>query len=291
MPSAAARTVSVPALLRLGRVSNLPTVWTDVLAGTLLAGGEPGGGRVGVVMLAASLLYEGGMFLNDYCDRHSDARERPERPIPAGEASAGAVAAIGFLLLGAGVVLMAPFGIKAAICALALAAAIVVYDFNHKLNPVAPVVMGLCRGLVYACSAVAAVGTIPAAAGLAALALVAYVAAVTYAAKQESFDRVGNLWPLVILCAPPVVGLPALGQGIVATLIYVGLVATMAYAVLLLARRPFSGAVPRAVGWLIAGIALVDAVFLASIGSILPALAAVAGFGATLLLQRYVAGT
>jgi 4-hydroxybenzoate polyprenyltransferase len=51
------------------------------------------------------------------------------------------------------------------------------------------------------------------------------------------------------------------------------------------------GAVPRAVGLLIAGISLVDATFLASIGAIQPALIAIAGFAATLLLQRHIAGT
>lgn len=290
-PSAAARSVSIPALLRLGRVSNLPTVWTNVVAGTALAGGDLASARVGVVMLGASLLYEGGMFLNDYFDRHIDARERPGRPIPAGEVSAATVATIGFALLGAGVVLIAAFGVAAAISALALAAVIVAYDYRHKGNPAAPLVMGLCRGLVYGCSAAAVVGTVPAAIGIAGLGMVAYVAGLTYAARQENFDQVGNLWPLVVLSAPLVLGLKALGQGIFAVCLYVALVATMAYAIRLLAKRPFPGAVPRAVGWLIAGISLVDAVFLAGIGAFVPAAAAVAGFGATLLLQRYVAGT
>ena len=290
-PSAAARIVSIPALLKLGRVSNLPTVWTNVLAGTALAGGDLGSARVGAVTLGSSLLYEGGMFLNDYFDRHSDARERPERPIPAGEVSSASVAAIGFMLLGSGVIIIAAFGIAPAISAVALAAVIVAYDYHHKGNPGAPVVMGLCRGLVYGCSAAAAVGTIPVAVALAAVGMIAYVAGLTYAARQESFDRVGNLWPLLVLSVPLLLGLAALGQGFFAVCVYGALVATMAYAIWLLARRPFPGAVPRAVGWLIAGISLVDAVFLAGIGALLPAAAAAIAFGATLLLQRYVAGT
>jgi 4-hydroxybenzoate polyprenyltransferase len=35
----------------------------------------------------------------------------------------------------------------------------------------------------------------------------------TYAARQESLDRVGNLWPLVLLAAPMVLALPALREG------------------------------------------------------------------------------
>ena len=56
--------------LKLGRVSNLPTVWTNVLAGTILGGGDAGGARTVLVALAMSMFYIGGMYLNDYCDRH-----------------------------------------------------------------------------------------------------------------------------------------------------------------------------------------------------------------------------
>lgn len=93
--------------LRLGRVSNLPTVWSNVLAGAALAGVIPGPGRLALLGLAMTLFYVGGMFLNDAFDRAIDARERPERPIPAGLVSAREVFAIGFGLLGAGLGLTA----------------------------------------------------------------------------------------------------------------------------------------------------------------------------------------
>jgi hypothetical protein len=172
-----------------------------------------------------------------------------------------------------------------------LAAVIVGYDMFHKGNPLAPVVMGLCRALVYGGTALALTAALPPIVAVASLALLAYVAGLTYAARQESFDRVGNLWPLVILSAPVLLALPALSQGAVAVAVYLALVACIAYAIYLLAKRPMPGAVSRAVGLLIAGISLVDAALLASAGAMMPALIAVAGFGATLLLQRYIAGT
>jgi hypothetical protein len=49
--------------------------------------------------------------------------------------------------------------------------------------------------------------------------------------------------------------------------------------------------VSRAVSWLIAGISLVDAAFLAGTGAVTAAGLAVLGGAATLLAQRYVAGT
>ena len=90
--------VNLATALRLGRVSNLPTVWSNVLAGSALAGAATGV-SVFCAMLAASAFYVGGMYLNDAFDRDIDSRERPERPIPSGAISAKSVFAIGFGLL------------------------------------------------------------------------------------------------------------------------------------------------------------------------------------------------
>src|SRR5574339_414061 len=88
--------------LRLGRVSNLPTVWTNVLAGVSVAR-EP----LAFLALALSLFYIGGMYLNDAFDREIDARERPERPIPSGQVKATTVFAVGYGLLAAGLAALA----------------------------------------------------------------------------------------------------------------------------------------------------------------------------------------
>lgn len=283
--------VSPATHLKLGRVSNLPTVWTNVLAGTILGGGNAGGARTLLVAVAMSMFYVGGMYLNDYCDRDIDARERPERPIPRGEISQTTVAIIGFALLAVGIALMAGFGVAAAVASLALAAAIVAYDWFHKGNPLAPLVMGLCRGLVYCAAGAAAVGGLAGMPGIAAVALVAYTAGLTYAARQESLGTVGNLWPLLLLAAPMVVTWPAAQHGTVGIAVYIAVIANAGVALYLLARRPVPKSVPYAVGLLIAGLSLVDASFLASVGAITAAAVAVGGFAATLILQRYVAGT
>ena len=69
---------------RLGRVSNLPTVWSNVLGAMSLAAMTVPIREAAFTALAMSLLYVGGMYLNDAFDRDIDARERPERPIPSG---------------------------------------------------------------------------------------------------------------------------------------------------------------------------------------------------------------
>ncbi|MCK6454276.1 MAG: UbiA family prenyltransferase [Alphaproteobacteria bacterium] len=284
--------------LRLGRVSNLPTVWTNVLAGTVLAGGAAWSPRTAVVMLAISLFYIGGMFLNDAFDREFDARERPDRPIPAGEISAAAVFAAGFGLLASGFVLLlvagygmgGSTGAGAAVGGVALAGAIVLYDAWHKGNKLSPLLMGLCRMLVYVIAAAAVGAALPPAVWIAALVSLAYLIGLTYVAKQETLTRVENLWPLLFLAAPLVYAPALAASGIIAILIGFALVVWVLYAVSIL-LRPGPGRVPRAVVSLIAGISLVDAVFIASLGHGELALLAVAAFGLTLAFQRFVAGT
>src|SRR5437762_1163616 len=88
-------------LLILGRVSNLPTVWSNCLAGWLLGGG---GDSLRLVQLCAgtTLLYLGGMFLNDAFDAQFDQQHRRDRPIPSGLVSQEDVWrwGIGLLVLG-----------------------------------------------------------------------------------------------------------------------------------------------------------------------------------------------
>jgi len=291
MSIAAHQSLSLTTLLKLGRVSNMPTIWSNVLAGTVIAGGDWQGYRLWVVLLAMSLFYLGGMYLNDYFDRAVDARERPERPIPSRSIAVETVAALGFSMLGVAVVLLSCLGLLAATVGLLLLVVIVGYDVFHKGNPAAPLVMGFCRTLVYWGAAAAMVGSISVDLGLAGLALLCYVAGLTYAARQESLDRVGNLWPLLVLSAPMLLTIPALGKGPLAIAIYLVLNGSTAYAIYMLAKRPMPGAVSRAVGLLIAGISLVDAAFLAALGQIVPSLLAIVAFGSTLALQKYIAGT
>jgi 4-hydroxybenzoate polyprenyltransferase len=156
----ARRPWSPKVLLKLGRVSNLPTVWTNALAGTVISAGEVQGWRTAIVIIAMSSAYIGGMYLNDYFDRDVDSVERPSRPIPAGEISATTVGLVGFGMLGMAVVLLAWTGILSILVGALLAVVIVFYDRFHKNQPLAPAVMGLCRALVYCNAAAAAVGSV-----------------------------------------------------------------------------------------------------------------------------------
>jgi hypothetical protein len=232
------------------------------------------------------------MYLNDYFDRAIDARERPGRPINAGEIRASSVMLIGFGLLAVGIVLLIAFGPGAVLCGLLLAGVIVLYDVWHKGNTLSPVVMGLCRALVYVGTGVAIAGGISNATLIGAAALACHVAGITYAAKQESLDRVGNLWPLVLLAVPLIAALPVLFDGWTTVAAFVLLLAADATAIRLLVKRPSPGAVPLAVSGLIAAICLVDALAIAAAGGgiVIVAICAL-GYPLTRLFQKSIPGT
>ncbi|MFN3624871.1 MAG: UbiA family prenyltransferase [Hyphomicrobium sp.] len=272
--------------LKLGRVSNLPTVWSNVIAGCALAGGAPLH-LVVTVALAVSAMYVAGMFLNDAFDRKVDARERPERPIPAGEIGSDAVVVVGAALLVAGVVALAAAGTRVGIAGVALAGAILLYDWHHKGNPAAPFVMGLCRALVYVVAATAVVPELPAAVLVPAAALLAYVAGLTFTARQESLDRVANLWPLPLLAAPLVVALAGIDFSLAANAALIALAACAMRVGQLLLRRA-AGDVSRAVALLIAGISLNDVLFASTTGVNYAPIACLVCFFLTLVVQRYI---
>jgi hypothetical protein len=282
--------------LQLGRVSNLPTVWTNCIAGVMLAGGSPSGVLFLTTLTGVSLVYVAGMFLNDAFDRDFDRQFRKERPIPAGEIDSRTVFAVGFGLLIAGEVLFlsGAFGLGAgadhAFAGLLLAAVVVYYDYRHKRDPLSPLIMALCRFMVYAVAATSVASGVPSRAVTGGLVLLAYLIGLTYIAKQENLRSLQRLWPLLFLAAPILYGWPAFVAWGAGTLAFVLLAGAIVYAVSRVAAGKFN--VPRAVVTLIAGISLVDAVLVSNAqGASIWVWCALSGFVATLLLQRAVSGT
>ncbi|MGB8842924.1 MAG: UbiA family prenyltransferase [Aliidongia sp.] len=291
MGAAATRLIRPRAALILGRVSNLPTVLANALAGLTLSG-APGGVSNGLTgLLALTLFYLGGMYLNDAFDAAIDARERPARPIPRGDAARGTVFAMGFLLLALGLAVTAAAGAKAGWTGAALAAAILLYDMIHKYTALAPLVMGLCRLLSYITVAALAGGKLDAWALLiGASGLFCHDVGLTYAARQEAYDRLEAAWPLAMLAVPLAWALWSGRHDGLALMLWVGLAAASAEGLRRLFRRA-PGDVPRAIALLIAAIALYDAVLIAAAGATEAALIAALCFPATLALQRIIPGT
>lgn len=78
-------------VLALCRVSNLPTVWMNVITASLIASsvyGQPMHWEsVVMIAVAISAFYAGGMSLNDVCDYSWDKEHQPYRPIVQGKVS------------------------------------------------------------------------------------------------------------------------------------------------------------------------------------------------------------
>jgi len=284
--------------LRLGRVSNLPTVWTNTLAGAVTAGLGAADSRMLWLLLATSLFYVGGMYLNDAFDSGFDARHRPERPIPSGDVSRQAVFLAGYGMLGSALLILAFIGqawagaggAKLLAAGAVLAGAIVLYDWYHKENPLSPVLMGFCRMMVYVTAAYAITANPPmqvyALGGL----LLCYLIGLTYIAKQEHLGRVTALWPLVFLALPVAWGFSQSFGNMAVMGLSVFFTAWLLYALSFLRRRG-PGDVPRGVGNLLAGICLWDALVMGAQGRLDLAGLALVAFVVTLLLQRFIAPT
>lgn len=145
------------AWLDLVRLPGLPSAWSNILMGYLLVGG----GWVPVLPLVALLVASGcffsaGMALNDWFDQDQDLRERPRRPLPAGEIQAAAALRAVLVLMGVGWLAAwlagagspfpgGGFNFAPPIVAAGLAGCIWLYDGPCKRTWLGPPVMGLCR--------------------------------------------------------------------------------------------------------------------------------------------------
>lgn len=301
-------------LLVLGRVSNLPTIWSNCLAGWALAGGAPLTGEVremideplrfATLCLGASLLYVGGMYLNDAFDVEFDRQHRRERPIPSGAIGVRAVWTLGLLWLIAGLGCMLWLALSpaadsnreqvnqtTAILAVLLAGTILLYDAVHKAFTLSPVLMAGCRLLLVLMAASAGRLGITGLTIWSALVLALYIVGLSYLARHESLPGTIRYWPCIFLAAPVVLAWVVnrgewKGQGM--TLIVIFMVWTLQ--ALRFAYWSPEKNLGRTVSGLLAGIVLVD---LLAVGAATPQVAVLFGalFAMTVLFQRFVPAT
>lgn len=288
----------VRAWAELGRVSNLPTIVSNVVVGPAAAAAAVPAGwivwkDVAVAGAGVALLYLAGMALNDVMDAAIDRRERPGRPIPSGRVSRPAALAAGVVLMVAGVALTGVNGASFRL-GLALAGLIVAYDLLHKAWAPSVLLMGACRGMVYLLTAAAGLGTMEAAgrALLPAAAVGCYTVLLSIVARGEARERPSRARWLAFLIPilPIVVVQPRGADGLMWAL-----AAGIAMAAWLLGaarhlfdRRPNPKAAVMAY---LAGFCLIDTYLVAVYGQ--PTLMLVTGacFAITVLGHRRILGT
>ncbi len=200
-------------LLAIGRVSNLPTVWSNVLTGFLVArcfheAPEDLTREIGLIALllgSTSCAYLFGTFLNDWKDASFDEQYRPERAIPSGRWSRRAIGSIALVLSILATACLIPLSLSSAIVPLlgtALLISIVCYTVLHKKTPTAIIPMGLCRGLLYPLGFFSAASSSPGLVQsiqplpiiiLIGVGSLVYVAGLTLAARYESGPAGGTI--------------------------------------------------------------------------------------------------
>jgi 4-hydroxybenzoate polyprenyltransferase len=285
-------------LLILGRISNLPTVWTNVAVGWFLSGGA-WTGEFALILLGMSLVYLAGMTLNDAFDADWDRQHAPQRPIPAGRVSSGAVWTAGSIemLVGAGV--LSGLTTASPLLAGGLVLAVLLYNVLHKRWAGSVVFMGFCRALVYlgAGSAVAAhtrAIELPGTLLLIAGGVVLYIAGLTLAARQEhlaappGLRRVPGMMLMLPVLFPLILWRTMPGEVIWLATAVVGVLGVGAW--LTRMRRALAERVPKGIAFAIAGIAFFDAAVVA-FADWRAALACLAAFVLTLGLQRLIPAT
>ena len=276
-------------LLALGRVSNLPTVWSNCLAGWWLDGGG-NFGKLPLLLFGASALFTGGMFLNDAFDAAFNRQRHSSRPILSGAISLAAIWRWSFALLGLGAISLAVLGKTTGVLTLALLACIIIYDATHKAVTASPWLLGLCRFWIYAIAGSTGAWGVNGGPIWCGVALAIYVAGLDSVARRKSFRGPVPYWPLLLLAIPVFLAMlmnigAARKDAMLVSLVLVLWVARCARTII----QPGEANVGRIASGLLAGIVLVDWLAVApllshnvSIIVFLPL------FGATFLLQRYV---
>ena len=188
-------------LLVLGRVSNLPTVWSNCLAGWWLAGGgnfKP----LPWLLAGTSFLYLGGMYLNDAFDVDFDRQRRAERPIPSGQIGRSTVWQLGGSWLMLGILLLFFISEWAGLLSIVLAGLILVYNATHKFITASPWLMGACRFMVYVIAGTTGAAGLNGWPIVCGAALALYIVGLSYVASRETFRGPLPHWPLGFLATP-----------------------------------------------------------------------------------------
>jgi 4-hydroxybenzoate polyprenyltransferase len=282
------------ALLDLGRISNLPSVVTNVVAAWVLASGSLGLGLVPLI-IGAVLFYLAGTTLNDAVDAKFDREYRRERPIPSGVFAPREVwlIGVGYLVTG-GLILL--FLTRAwPVWVVGLAAAILVYDIVHKKWQGAVFVMGSCRLFLYLLASSAAIGGggIKPLVLIWALALFLYIVGLTFVARGESTGGGIKHQALLFLAAPAIAALTLLvisGGNIALSICLIAFMVWVGLCLWRLRGSTEAGRIGRFVAGLLAGIPLIDALAVSSSAPLL-GICLLLGLPVSLVLQRLSAAT
>jgi hypothetical protein len=267
------------AWLMPARISDWPTVASNVLAGATLAGVLEPSREVGLLVAAMVAFYLAAMLLNDM------SGHRLDRPLVVGAVSQSAMLTATIVLFSVAGVLLLLVDRRAFVSGVVLCGLMVAYHVWRKNSSPSPLVTAACHLMVYVTAFVGLAGPLTATVALAAGAIAAYLVGLTVIARTDEDGLQGpRVWPAVLCFVPAVYWLTA--PDTLAPLVGLALVTWVASCMRLI-YRPEHRHIRAAVGRLSAGISLVDAILIAAQGAApLFVGAAVAAFLLSLLLWR-----
>jgi len=176
--------------LKLARLSNSPTVASNVLTGSALAGILTPNLIVFWLIIAMIAFYSAGMYLNDLVDLNYDKKHNPDRLLPKGAVKPSHAAIIMTILFTFGSILLWRIGTGVFLAGLALIILIGIYNLWHKQNPISPLLMAGCRVLVYAIAFFAFAQSLNNTVFLVGFFLVLYMIGLTYVAKKGARGKI-----------------------------------------------------------------------------------------------------
>ena len=288
------------AILILGRISNLPTVWSNCIAAYILSEGGLSETveieKFILLNLGATFLYLGGMFLNDAFDANFDRKHRLDRPIPSGIVSVNLVIFLGVVFMLAGLFCVIWINTSALVFVLCLAGSIIWYNYVHKNITWSPLIMGLCRLFLYLLAGAISFNSVDISVLIGGLMLWGYIVGLSNIAKNEATGGRINSWPCWLLLLPVVYAFSLLiffssdfsiSVGLIFSLIIylIWIIRSLLYS--LYSKSPNYG---KTVSGLLAGIVLFDLVLIAINGSQF-FIIFILFFTLSLLFQRYIPAT
>jgi len=277
------------AVLELCRVSNLPTVISNCVAGSLVAEGILGLALI-FVLIGASLVYSGGMVMNDAVDFRYDKEFKKDRPIVSSKISLFSSWQLAILFLVSGSVFLG-IGSTSYFWVALLIISIIFYNVFHKKFGITIYVMGFCRSLLYFIAGYTI--SLSNSVILWGLVLGLYTAGITLVARGEDTDQKVKMIGIILLTAPVFLSIycSLVSLNLIVPIIFSSsaLIVLILYSLRIMnSENP--GKIGKAVSLLIAGMCIVDSMAVSSVIGY-QGLLFIFGVPIVLIFQRKIAGT
>jgi len=291
------------AWVQILRVSNAPTIISNVLVGIALAiqshnieyshlKNPPPLDFIKPALIVSIILlciYFGGMILNDAFDVSLDKERRPERPIPQGIITAKTAWSTGLCLLAVSILFSLRINVETIVSTCMLSACVLLYTFLHHRMISSIVLMGVCRALVYVTAFTAFFSIFPTQLIGYCIAIAVYTGLLTCIGKSEHLNNSKNTLLLCLMYLNAII--PAFLFGSAFSLHWFVLFVFICWITLAIRYFNVLRLPKQGMHTLLSGFCLLDCVFLATMQEYSIMIVSFICFVFTVAMHRKVSGT